>query len=109
MIYNSNATKQTKAVYEQNSVHKMEKEITVGTVKSVTQKKPVTCNQEDVKVILEYLKEVDPKAEEEFRCRLKEIYLRKIKFGSMQVGKSAVQSTPPEKGEVSNQEDKDYE
>lgn len=109
MLYNSNVTEQKQAVCGQDEVHTMKQEPIVGACQNVTQNKPAAYKQKEVNVVLEFPKEVDPKAEEEFKCRLKEIYLRKIKFGSMQLEESAVQSTPPVKGELSNQEDKEYE
>ncbi|MBO5337530.1 MAG: hypothetical protein J6A94_10425 [Lachnospiraceae bacterium] len=45
-----------------------------------------------VQVTLEFPEQSDPKAEQEFMSRLKEIYLRKIEIGSRQDKDSALES-----------------
>lgn len=109
MLYSSNATKQKQTVCGQDKVHKLNQEQLVKDCHSMQEETNATGKKRGIKVVLQFPEEVDPKAEEEFKCRLKEIYLRKIKFGSMQVEESALQSTPPVKGELRNMEDKKYE
>lgn len=112
MIYNGNVKKQTGAVYEQDNVHKMEQEQVAGACRNVQIETHATYQKKDIKVVLEFPAEADLKAEEEISTRLKEVYLRKIKFGAMQVEEVAVQCTPPVAGAESkknNLEDKDYE
>jgi len=49
----------------------------------VTQQFLCRHKNKEVKVTVEFPKQSSPKAEQEFVCRLKEIYLEKVKIGSM--------------------------
>lgn len=51
----------------------------------------------EVKVTVEFPEQSNPRDEQEFKSRLKEIYLEKIKLGSMQGNESAL-SCQPNKG-----------
>ena len=51
-----------------------------------------THKNKQVNVILEFPKQTDHKAEQEFISRLKELYLEKIKLGACTSGKSALSS-----------------
>ncbi len=57
-----------------------------------------TYQKRDVKINIELPEETDCKAQMELEQRLKEVYLRKIELGSIQVGETAVQCTPPVAG-----------
>ncbi len=112
MIYNGKAKKQTKAVYEQDGAHKMKQEQVAGACQKMKKETLATYRQKEIKVNIEFPKEANPKAEMELESRLKEVYLRKIKYGSMQVGEAALQSATPDKTadlKINNLGDKDYE
>ena len=112
MLYKSNVTEQKQTVYEQDGVHRIEREQVVGECQSVQRKALTTYQNKEIKVVLEFPQEVNQKVEEEFKNRLKEVYLRKIKFGSMQTEDAALQSASPKTGcrPVENtKEDKEYE
>ncbi|MBQ7766396.1 MAG: hypothetical protein IJ397_06115 [Lachnospiraceae bacterium] len=111
MLYNSNAIKQKQTVYGQDEVHKMKQEQSVEVCKSVQVETTATYKKKEIKILMEFPQEANWKAEEEFKNRLKEIYLRKINIGSMQSGESALQFASPDKTAdlKNNLEDKDYE
>lgn len=112
MLYNSNAIKQKQTVYGQDEVHKMKQEQSVEVCKSVQVETTATYKKKEIKILMEFPQEANWKAEEEFKNRLKEIYLRKINIGSMQSVESALQSASPNKSaglKTNNLEDKDYE
>lgn len=59
----------------------------------------VDYRKKEIKVTLEFPQNTDEQAEQEFISRLKEIYLRKIKFLSMQEKESALHSKAKKKQE----------
>lgn len=111
MLYNSNATEQKQSVCGQEETHTMNQEQVVEECQNVQIEAITTYQKKEVRVVLEFPAVADPRAEAEFQSRLKEIYLRKIKLGSMQGGESEVQShslVENEEFNTDSREDKNY-
>lgn len=92
MLYNNNVLKQPETEYGQSESNKISQEQVVGECGSVQLETFTTYQNKGIKVVLEFPKESDKKAESEFIDMLKGIYLNKIQIGSMQSDSEAVQS-----------------
>lgn len=66
----------------------------------VTQSFLYKHNNKEVKVTVEFPEQSNPQADSEFTRRLKEIYLEKVKNGSMQGEESALSCQPNKNTEV---------
>ena len=99
MVYNGKTLQQQSETigseYRQaNSHSNKNKEVQQVNSQVVTQQFLCRHKNKEVKVTVEFPEQSNPKAEQEFVCRLKEIYLEKVKIGSMQGKKSALSCTP---------------
>lgn len=80
----------------------------MGDCKSVQIEQKISYQNRDIKVVLEFPAESNPRAEQEFMDFLKELYLQKIKPGSMQKATQALESPSIENRE-DTKEDKNHE
>ena len=78
---------------ENKEVHQEDKQV-------VTHQFLCKHKNQEVKVTVEFPEQSNPQAEQEFKSRLKEIYLEKVKLGSMQGKESALPCEPNENTEV---------
>lgn len=94
MLYESNTTEKSINVCGQEEIHNMKQEQLAGECQNMQLETTTIYQNKEVHVILEFPTQSDPKAEQEFISRLKEIYLRKIENGAIQKKDSALESNP---------------
>ena len=106
MLYNGKtlqkeSCKETDSAYRQAESHSNKnEEVQSEDNKVVTQSFSCNYKNKEIKVTVEFPKQSDMVAEQEFKSRLKEIYLEKIRLGAMQISESALTCQPNESTEV---------
>ena len=95
------SNKQNDSEYRQAESHSNKnEEVQPKDNKMVTHQFLCRHNNKEVKVTVEFPEQSDLGAEQEFKSRLKEVYLEKVKLGSMQGKESALPCKPNESTEV---------
>lgn len=98
MIYNTKVEKrnsESDSEYRQAELHSNRDKKGIPEEQSmVIEICPNECKCKNLKITLEFPEQTDEAAEREFISRLKEIYLEKIKKGSMQEKDSALTFNP---------------